>query len=112
MPAITEIGRTYLRWAIIDGVGPLIFSRILEAFGDPEKALGASSSLLMGVKGIGDQKADAIAAARDTAPIELEIQAAGEQLVRIICRADPDYPPGLREIPDAPIVLYVKGELR
>ena len=32
--------------------------------------------------------------------------------MRIICRADPDYPEGLKRIPDGPIVLYVKGELR
>jgi DNA processing protein len=109
---ISAIGRTYLRWALTDGVGPLTFSRLLIQLGDPEKALAASSSTLQTVKGIGVQKADAIARSRDSAAVDLELQAAAEHGVRIVCRADEDYPAGLRQIPDAPIVLYVKGHLQ
>jgi len=109
---ITDIGRAYLRWALTDGVGPLTFSRLLIQLGDAEQALGAGATLLKTVKGIGDQKAEAIARSRDSAPVEAELVAAEQHGVRIICRADPDFPEGLRRIPDAPIVLYVKGELR
>ncbi len=109
---ISSVGRTYLRWALTQGVGPLTFSRLLIQLGDPEQALGASARLLQTVKGIGSEKAEQIARSRDAADIEAEIQAAAVHQVRIICRADPDYPEGLRRIPDAPIVLYVKAELR
>lgn len=109
---ITESGRIYLRWALTDGVGPLTFSRLLIQLGDPDAALGASVGLLKTVKGIGDVRAELVARSRDAAPVELEEQAAAAHGVRIICRADADYPEGLRRIPDAPIVLYVKGELR
>ncbi len=109
---ISSIGRTYLRWALIDGVGPLTFSKVLIQLGDPEQALGASAATLQTVKGIGREKADAVARARDSAEPDREIEAAAEHGVRIICRADEDYPPGLKQIADAPIVLYVKGELR
>ena len=109
---ISDIGRTYLRWALIDGVGPLTFSRLLVQLGDPEQALGASAATLQTVKGIGREKADAVARGRDSADADREIEAAAEHGVRIICRADEDYPPGLKQIPDAPIVLFVKGELR
>lgn len=109
---ISDIGRTYLRWALTDGVGPLTFSRLLVYFGDAEQALGASSAALRAVKGVGAQTADAIARARDSIDCDQEIATAAEHGVRIICRADEDYPEGLRRIPDAPIVLYVKGELR
>ncbi len=109
---ITDVGRTYLRWALTDGVGPLIFSRLLIQLGDAEQALGAGTGVLKTVKGIGEQKAEAIARSRDAAPVEQEIAAAEQHGVRIVCRADPEYPEGLKRIPDAPIVLYVKGELR
>jgi len=109
---ISTIGRTYLRWALTDGVGPLIFSRLLLQLGDAEQALGAAASTLMTVKGIGSDKADKIARGPDPAELDVEVDAAEQHGVRIICRADPDYPAGLRHIPDAPIVLYVKGELR
>lgn len=109
---ITAAGRTYLRWALTDGVGPLTFSRLLIQLGDADRALGASVEALKTVKGIGTQKADAIARSRDEAPVDGEIAAAVAHGLRIICRVDGEYPPGLREIPDAPIVLFCKGELR
>ena len=109
---ISESGRTYLRWALADGIGPLTFSRLVLQLGDAEKALGAPASVLTTVRGIGTEKADAIARSRDSGDAEQEIAAAGEHGVRIICRADTEYPEGLKRIPDAPIVLYVKGELR
>ena len=109
---ISESGRAHLAWALTDGVGPILFSRLLIYFGDAETALGRSAAELEKVHGIGRAKADSIARTRDQAAISDEIDTAAEHGVRIICRADPDYPPGLKEIPDAPIVLYVKGQLR
>ena len=105
---ISDIGRTHLTWALTDGVGPIVFSRLLTYFGDAETALGVSAGALEQVHGIGRGKADKIARARDSATIEDEIRAAADEGIRIICRADPEYPPGLKEIPDAPIVLYIR----
>ncbi len=109
---ITQVGRTYLRWALTDGVGPLTFSRLLVQFGDAETLLGVGAGVLQAVKGIGPEKAERIARGPAPDEIEREIDAAAAAGVRIIARADPDYPEGLRRLPDAPIVLYVKGELR
>jgi len=109
---ISDIGRPYLRWALTDGVGPILFTRLLRHFGDAEAALGASATQLEHVHGIGRATSDSIARGRDAVTVETEIQAAAAHGVRIVCRADPEYPPGLRQIPDAPIVLYIKGEYR
>lgn len=111
-PTITDAGRTYLRWALTDGIGPLLFSRVLVQFGDAETALGASAGRLAEIRRIGPKSAERIACARDAVEIDAEIEAAAKHGVRILCRADAEYPPGLREIADAPIVLYVKGELQ
>jgi len=108
---ITPAGRFHLHWALVDGVGPLTFSRLLVQFGNAEKALGASAAQLAQIPRIGHKSAEAICRRRDAVDIEAEIAAAEQHGVRIICRADDDYPPGLRQIADAPIVLYVKGEL-
>jgi len=109
---ISQAGRAHLRWAMIDGIGPLIFSRLLIQFGDAIQALEAPTASLQTVPGIGREKSESIARGRDSAAVEEEIAAAGEHGVRILCRADPDYPPGLKHIPDAPIILYVKGDLQ
>ncbi len=109
---ITEAGRVHLRWALTDGVGPLTFSRLIEHFGDAAAALGAPASALQAVKGIGRERADSILRGPSPELIEREIDSAAEHGVRIVCRADPDCPEGLRRIPDPPTVLYIKGELR
>ena len=111
-PTITDAGRVHLKWALTDGIGPILFSRLLIQFGDAESALGASAGQLAQIKRISRESSEQIARQRGTIEIEPEIEAATEHGVQIICRADEEYPPGLRQIADAPIVLYVKGELR
>lgn len=108
---ITEAGRTHLRFALTDGVGPILFGRLVEQFGNADGAIGRTAAELQAVRGIG-RGADAIARAIEAIHVEPEIEAAAELGVRILCREDSEYPLGLRQIPDAPIVLYVRGELR
>jgi DNA processing protein len=109
---LTQAARTHLRWALIDGIGPITFGRLLLHFGSAEAALGVSAAQLQHVKGIGRESADRIARQRDSADVQTEIDAAVRHGVRIICQSDEGYPEGLKRIPDPPIVLYVKGDLR
>jgi len=109
---ISQPARAHLRWALVDGVGPLLFSRMCERFGDAQRALAASASELVALPRVSNRSADTFAAQRDAVNIEREIETAATFGVRIICREDEAWPAGLRRIPDPPIVLYVKGELR
>ena len=62
MPStITENGRLYLKWALTEGVGPQLLSRLLERFGDAETALGAAASQLTEIKGISSKSSQKIA---------------------------------------------------
>ncbi|HUU96274.1 MAG TPA: DNA-processing protein DprA [Phycisphaerae bacterium] len=108
---ISNIARSHLMWALTDGIGPIVFARLLVRFGNAETALGASAEQLRTVHGIGRETVESIARSRDEAKVEAEVEAAAEHGLRIICQADPDYPEGLKRIADPPIVLYVKGEL-
>jgi len=108
---ISNIARSHLIWALTDGIGPIVFARLLVHFGDAETALGISAGQLRTVHGIGRETVERIARSRDAARVAAEIEAAAEHGLRIICQADPDYPEGLKRIADPPIVLYVKGEL-
>lgn len=109
---ITDAGRVHLRWTLTDGVGPITFARILEHFGSAEGALGATAAELQIVKGISRDGAERILRTATQIDINHEIAACEAGKVRIVCRADPDFPPGLRTIDDPPIALWVKGELR
>lgn len=109
---LSDAARSYLRWALIDGIGPQRFTRILEHFGDATTAARAPTAAFQEVQGIGRELADRIARGlADEPALEHEIEAAARHGVRIICREDNTYPPGLLKTPDPPIVLFVKGEL-
>lgn len=112
MQTISDIARVHLHWALTHGVGPKTFGKLLIQLGDPAAALGASASTLETVRGIGREKADTVVRSRDAVNVDSEIAAAAEHGVRIICREDDEFPIGLKDIADPPIVLYVKGTLR
>ncbi|MFO0972611.1 MAG: DNA-processing protein DprA [Phycisphaerae bacterium] len=103
--------REHLHLALVSGIGPIRFMRLLRAFGDVAGVLRASMAALSRVEGIGPELAQRIAAARDDGPVERELALAHEHLVRVVCLADGDYPPALRRITDPPPVLYVRGTL-
>jgi len=94
-----------------DGIGPVTFGRLLNHFGSPERALGASVGELTRVDGIGSRTAERIAASRGRVNAVAEIELAAKLGVWIIHLQDECYPALLRQIYDPPPVLYVKGTL-
>ena len=108
----SEIARQHLRLSLADGVGPILFARLIERFGTAESVLTAPSSQIEKVDGIGRKTAESIQSAARSDAWKQEIDQAAHLGARILCRADPEYPEPLRHIPDPPICLYVIGEIR
>src|SRR5262249_44351425 len=71
------------------------------------------TALLKQVEGIGSSKAAMVARNLREAAAEADAEQARAETagVSLICLDDPDYPALLRDIPDPPPVLYVKGKL-
>lgn len=101
----------HLRWSLTSDIGPILFARLIERFGSAQEALGSSARQLSSIEGIGKGTAESIARSRDGVDVRGEVDLAARHGVRILCREDDAYPPGLRHIPDAPICLYVRGEI-
>ncbi|MFH1369681.1 MAG: DNA-processing protein DprA [Planctomycetota bacterium] len=101
----------WLKLSAADGVGPVIFSRLLNHFGSPEKALGASVSELTKIEGIGSHTAERIAASRDKIDTAAELALAEKLGVWLVHLQDECYSALLKQIYDPPPVLYVKGTL-
>lgn len=102
-----------LRLTMTPGLGPVLIRRAIEEFGSPEAVLAANESGLKRIKGIGVEKARAIVAgmrlSERAAEDELrEAERAGAMLLAINSN---DYPPLLRQVPDPPPILYVRGRL-
>jgi DNA processing protein len=101
----------WLELTSAEGVGPVIFSRLINYFGAPDKALGASVVELSRVEGIGPATAEKIAASRERSNPDTEIELAEKLGVWIINLQDERYPALLKQIYDPPPVLYIKGTL-
>lgn len=103
----------WLRLTTTPGVGPVTARRLLEKFGALDSVLGASSAALQTVAGIGPTRSQEVARGLATSmeAAERELTEAERFGARVVGLNDPEYPPLLSSLSDAPPVLYVMGEL-
>lgn len=101
----------WLRLRHAEGVGPILFGRLLKHFGTLDRIFGASVQSLCQVEGIGVRTAERIVSTRHLFDAAKEMETASRHGVRILHWDDPFYPPALKAIDDPPPVLYVKGTL-
>lgn len=107
-----EIGDASLRLALAPGLGPVSLSRLRTWFGDDDGIASASAAAIGRVPGFGPKTGPALwAALRDADPdgerVRMERVGAG-----LLLLGDDAYPPLLAAIPNPPIALWVRGELR
>lgn len=96
----------------LTGLGPMRLKRLLGHFRSPQDIFGASAADLMGKGGLPIATAEAILKAPRQRDDEAECERAEKEGIHILTLWDETYPALLKEIHDAPIVLYVKGELK
>jgi DNA processing protein len=96
---------------MIEHVGPVRVRQLLQHFGDAVAALRASKQQLMGVRGIGEDTAEAISSWERNVDLAAELKRCEEFGCHVVTQDDAEYPELLRQIYDPPIVLYVKGTL-
>ncbi len=96
---------------MVPGVGPIRLTALCGHFGSAAAVLSAGRRSLQAVPGIGAELAGEIAAWETTTDVSAELRLAERAGVRIVTRADADYPPLLAAIHDPPLCLYVRGEL-
>ena len=98
-------------WVVLiaaPGIGSRTATRLLERYGTP-RAVAQASREDLAAAGISPA---AIAALKepDAAALERTLAWADQPDAFVLTRADPRYPPLLAEIPDAPLLLYVRGD--
>jgi DNA processing protein len=98
----------WLTLAAASGLGPRTCARLIGHFGSPREVLDTPAETL---KEWG-LKAEIVAALKspDRNRIDVALAWAGLPNAHILTWDDPRYPPLLREIPDPPILLYVRGD--
>jgi DNA processing protein len=94
----------------VSGIGPSRFARLLEHFGDAESAWRATPLDLAGA-GLDRRAVEALVALRAARDPEAEQRRLERLGVSVLTLGDAEYPDRLREIADAPPVLYLRGAL-
>jgi DNA processing protein len=103
-----------LLWMALSRVkrlGPRTLAVLLEAFGDLDRILGSTQVELTRFSGVSPEMAQGILEVRDSGGLQNEFQTLQEKGVCVIGLDDTRYPQILKEIPDSPLVLYVKGRV-
>jgi DNA processing protein len=95
----------------IPGVGRVTFRKLVRHFGSAERSLAASPGELRDIEGLPSKVVEAVGAFDWRRPAEWEVAKAEETGVAIITLDDPSYPKRLRDTPDPPLYLYIKGRL-
>ena len=95
----------------VSGIGNRLFKRLIDQFGSPQSVRQASPKQLMRVQGITARLADGIRTQPITESMKREVDRARKAGVRIVTLTDPVYPALLKQIPDPPPLLYLKGSL-
>jgi len=102
--------RYYIGFNRVQGIGPMRLRVLIDALGDVERAWHAPADALRRA-GLDRRSLRNLLEARARLDLDREVERLTAAGVRAITWEDPDYPPLLREIPDPPPLLYVRGSL-
>ncbi len=92
------------------GVGPTKVRALIDHFGDLEAAWNAGPSDLKEA-GLDRRSIENLLNTRVKLDLDQEVDRVHKAGARIVIWDDPDYPPLLKNLPDAPPVLYLKGQM-
>lgn len=95
----------------IPEIGTATIRKLILHFGSPASVLSASLRELKGVDGVGKKKAEAIKNFHDIKSVEDKVDRLAVLGIRTVIFYSEDYPEMLKNIPDAPLVVYIKGEI-
>lgn len=93
----------------IEGVGPIRIKQLLEIYKTPQRIWRLQKEELMNINEIGEKMANQILEVKYRQNLEQYIAYMKQYNIGMITRMDSDYPEILKQIYDAPMILYYKG---
>ncbi|MCO5191974.1 MAG: DNA-processing protein DprA [Anaerolineae bacterium] len=100
----------WLGFNLVSGIGPAKMQALLDRFDDLEQAWNANVGALYAL-GIDKRTLENLVAAREALDLDAELARIERAGLRLLTWQSADYPRYLREVPMAPPVLYMRGEL-
>lgn len=99
----------YLGFSAFPGIGPAKFQKLLERFGKAEAAWNAGEKELQQI--IGDTLTSQFLVFRKKFSLEKFVRHLEEKCIHFVTSDSEKYPSLLKEIHNAPFVVYIKGEV-
>jgi DNA processing protein len=97
---------------MLPDIGPVFSRKLLSVFETPERIFTTGINDLLSVEGIGSNRAKNIKDFSSWAEVEKQIKGLEKKGIRTVSLDNASYPEMLREIEDAPVVLYMKGDIQ
>ena len=98
----------YFAFSNFFGIGPERFAKLLAKFGKAEGAYKAKREELIEI--LGENLAEKFLKFRESFEIEKEFEKAEKKGIKVVAKFEENYPKSLKNIPDPPICLYVRGD--
>jgi len=95
----------------IPGIGDHIIRQLVSYCGSAEKIFSTPKGKLLKIPGVGNVTADAILAGKPFKDAEKECRKAERESVEMLFYTDKRYPSRLKQLSDAPTLLYTKGRI-
>jgi DNA processing protein len=95
---------------MVPEIGPVSGRKLLASFGSPENIFKADTAELLSVKGVSRERVGNIRNFRQWDLVEKYVGAIERKGISVVPCQDNRYPEALKNIEDAPLVLYMKGE--
>ncbi len=95
----------------IPGIGNQIIRQLISYCGSADRVFKTPRGKLLKIPGIGDVTAQAIGTAKYFATAEKELRKAEKENANLVFFTDKQYPSRLKQIADAPSLLYTKGNI-
>jgi DNA processing protein len=102
----------WLALNFLPDIGPVLARRLISVFGNPENVFQTSMGELKKVEGLGENRIKNIVGFKQWDMIQKEIDNTIKNNARLITFNDKAYPEGLKSVPDAPLIFYIKGEIK
>ena len=104
-----ENKKYWIWFSLIKGLGCVRKNKLLKIYGTPEKIYKLSKRELLKVDGIGEETVTNIIEAKNEKILNYHIKYMKENNIDIIHICEKSYPQILKQIYDAPVSLYIRG---
>ena len=100
----------WIGFSRVPGIGPVRLRALLDYYGDIQTAWQANPGELRAI-GLDKRSVESLVKTRDTINFDAELEKLVALGVQVVTWESPDYPELLKNIPDPPATLYIRGSL-